>query len=125
MTGNIVPIDAVVVELIEQSQAVLVCATLFEFAIIWLWQANATRFRPIALIALCGWGNLLRLSCPEPSVSLNRLQVWAIASFEVTHTAAGPNVFHLKEEIEMFTIVSIVKSFASDDIEIAQQMSRK
>lgn len=35
------------------------------------------------------------VTCPEPAVCSYWLQIWTIASLEVAHATAGPNVFHL------------------------------
>lgn len=95
MTSNIVPIYSIVVELIQKGQTVLMSTTLFVFTVVWLWQTNATRFGPITLATVGGWCDFLQFSCPKPSVGLNWLQVWAVTSFEIAHSSAGPDVFYL------------------------------
>lgn len=84
MAGNVVPVDTVVVEVVEQSQAVFGGTTLLQFTLIGLWQADAAIFGPIVLGAIGGWGQFLQFSCPEPSVDGCWLQVGAFTSFEVT-----------------------------------------
>lgn len=98
------PVDTVVVEVVENGQAVLVGAALLEFTVVGLWNADAAVFRPIVLTTIGGGCQLLQLSGPEPSVDRDRLQIGAIAALEVAETAAGPNVLLLrirKRKVEM------------------------
>lgn len=96
MAGNIVPVDTVIVELVQQGQAVLRGAVLLEFTVVGLGQADSAGGRPITLGALRGRGQFLEGGGPEPSVDVRGLEVWAIAALEVAQAATGPDVFHLK-----------------------------
>lgn len=91
------PVNTVVVEVVENGQAVLVGAALLEFAIVGLRNADAAVFRPIVLATISGGCKLLQLSGPEPSVDRHWLQIRAIASLEVAEPAAGPNVLLLRK----------------------------
>lgn len=89
------PVDTVVVEVVEDGQAVLVGATLLELAVVGLRNTDAAVLRPIVLATIGGGCQLLQLGGPEPSVDRHWLQIRAIASLEVAETAAGPNVLLL------------------------------
>lgn len=94
------PIDTIVVELVQKSQTMFMCTALFVFTIVWLWQSNTAIFWPVALAAICGRGNFLQFSCPEPSVDRDGLKVRTVTAFEVTHTTTCPDVFYLKFQDE-------------------------
>lgn len=87
--------DSVVVEVVEDGQAVLVGAALLQFAVVGLWLSNAAVLRPVALSTIGGGRELLQLSGPEPSVDRCWLQVWPVASLEVAQSTAGPDVLLL------------------------------
>lgn len=95
MAGNIVPVNSVVVEVIQYGKAVLVGATLLQFTVVRLWLTDASVGRPIVLVAVGGWSEFLQLSGPEPSVDSNRLQIWAVASLEVADAATRPDILDL------------------------------
>lgn len=92
---DVMPVNAIVVEVVEDGQAVLVGAALLEFAVVGLRNADAAVLGPIVLATISGGCQLLQLSGPEPSVDRDWLQVGAIASLEVAETAAGPDVLLL------------------------------
>lgn len=94
------PVNSVVVEIIQNRQAVLVGTTLLQFAIVWLGNSDAAVFRPIVLASIGSGGELLQFGGPEPSVDGNRLQVGTVASLEVTQTSAGPDVLLLQKKWE-------------------------
>lgn len=56
VTGNIVPVDTVVIELIEEGQAVLGGSILLEFTVVGLGNIDASAGRPIALVTFVGGG---------------------------------------------------------------------
>lgn len=95
MARNVVPVNAIVVEVVQHGQAVLVGTALLQFAIVWLRLANAAICRPIVLVAIVGGRKFLQFSGPEPAVDGNRLQIGTIAALEVTNAAGGPNVLDL------------------------------
>lgn len=96
MASDVVPVNTIVVELIQESQTVFGSTVLFVFTVIGLGQANTTAGRPITLAAFAGWGQFLQSSSPEPAVDVGGLQVGTFTALEVTETARGPDVFHLK-----------------------------
>lgn len=91
------PVNSVVVEVVEDCQAVLVGTTLLQFAVVWLGHSDAAVLRPIVLATIGGSGELLQFGGPEPSVDGNRLQVGTVASLEVTQASAGPDVLLLQK----------------------------
>lgn len=97
MASDIVPMDSVVVEVIEHCQTSFFHSSLLHFTVIGLRLANASVLGPIVLLAIGSGCQLLQLRRPEPSVDVGRLQVWAFASTEVALSTAGPNVLHLRE----------------------------
>lgn len=96
MAGHVVPVDAVIVELVQQGQAVFGCAVLLEFTVIGLGETNSASGRPVALRTLCGRGQLLQRGCPEPTVNIGGLQIGTLTALEVAQATAGPDVFHLQ-----------------------------
>lgn len=95
MTGNIMPVNTIVVELIQKSQAVFGSTILFVFTVIGLRKADTTVGRPITLAAFVGGSQFLQSSSPEPTVNVGGLQVGTFTALEVTETARGPDVFYL------------------------------
>lgn len=95
MAGHVVPVDTVVVELVEQGQAVFGCAVLLEFTVIGLGQTNAASGRPVALRTLRGGCQLLQRGGPEPTVNICGLQIRTLTALEVAQATAGPDVLHL------------------------------
>lgn len=69
------------------------------YSVIGLWFANSSGFRPIILVALCGWCQFLEFSGPEPSVYGDWLKISPFASFEIAQTTTCPDVlnFFLKK----------------------------
>lgn len=96
MARHIVPVDAIVVEVVQHGQAVLVGAALLQFAIVRLRFADAAVGGPIVLVAIVGGRQLLQLGGPEPAVDGHRLQIRTIASLEVADAAARPDVLDLR-----------------------------
>lgn len=95
MTGNIMPVNTIVVELIQKSQAVFGSTILFVFTVIGLRKADTTVGGPITLAAFVGGSQFLQSSSPEPTVNVGGLQVGTFTALEVTETARGPDVFYL------------------------------
>ena len=96
MTGHIVPVDAIVVELIQQSQTVFGGTVLLEFTIVGLGQTNTTLGRPITLVAFGGGGQLLQSGSPEPAIDVGGLQIGTFTALEIANTTTGPDVFYLE-----------------------------
>lgn len=87
VTGYVVPVDAVVVELVQNSQAVLWCSPLDQFAVVGLRLADAALFGPVVLVTLGGRSKFLQNRGPEPAVDLDGLEVRPFAALEVAETA--------------------------------------
>lgn len=98
VAGHVVPVDTVVVELVQQGQAVLGCAVLLELTVIGLGQTDAAGGGPIALGTLRGGCQLLQRGCPEPTVDVCGLQIGTLTALEVAQATAGPDVFHLQNK---------------------------
>lgn len=82
MTGHVVPLDAIVVEVVQDREAGLVVA-LGGLAVVRLRLIVASGMRPIAGVSLRGGPNLRPGARPEPAVFVRWLQIWTIASCEV------------------------------------------
>lgn len=106
VAGDVVPVDAVVIELIQHGQAVLVGAALLQFTVVWLRDAQAATLGPIVLQTVGGWRQFLQLGGPEPAVDSGWQQVGTIATLEVTDATARPDVFDLtkKKQSDIFSI---------------------
>lgn len=95
MASNVVPVDSILVEVVQDSQAVLRGTTLDEFSVVRLGLVDSAGVSPIVLGAVGGRGKFLEFSSPEPTINVERLQVGAlITSLEVTDTTTGPDVLH-------------------------------
>lgn len=91
------PVHSVVVEVVQDGQAVLGGTTLLQLAVVRLGLSDAAVLGPVVLVAHRRRGQLLQLGGPEPAVHHDRLQVRPVAALEVTEPAAGPDVFLLRE----------------------------
>uniref|UniRef100_A0A8D8F1Y1 (northern house mosquito) hypothetical protein n=1 Tax=Culex pipiens TaxID=7175 RepID=A0A8D8F1Y1_CULPI len=89
------PVHSVVVEVVQDGQAVLGGTTLLQLAVVRLGLSDAAVLGPVVLVAHRRRGQLLQLGGPEPAVHHDRLQVRPVAALEVTEPAAGPDVFLL------------------------------
>lgn len=105
MAGDVVPMDAIIVEIVQNGQTIFVGASLLQFTVVRLWLADATVCGPIVLVAIGGRSELLKFGRPEPTVHVDRLQIGSFASLEVTDATAGPNVFYLCQ-LNLFMINS-------------------
>lgn len=94
MAGDVVPLDAIVIEVIQNGEATLVIA-LRRLAIIGLGLIVATGLRPIASVALRGGSNFATRSRPEPTVLVWWLQIGPVAASKVALATRGPNVAHI------------------------------
>lgn len=94
MAGDVVPLDAIVIEVIQYGEATLV-VTLRRLAIIGLGLIVAARLRPIASVALRGGSNFATGSRPEPTVLVWWLQIGPVAASKVALATRGPNVAHI------------------------------
>lgn len=88
VAGHIVPLDAVVVKVVEDGEAGL---TLVIFAVVWLRAAVTAGVGPVTQSALIGGWDLGFGAGPEPSVDDGRLQVGAAATVEIAFAAASPD----------------------------------
>lgn len=96
VAGHIVPVHAIIVEVIEDGQARLLGAALLQLSVVGLGQTDAAALGPIVLLTVGGWRELLQLRCPEPTVHVGRLQIGTFTATEVALATACPNVFDLK-----------------------------
>lgn len=94
MAGDVVPLDAIVIEVIQNGEATLVIA-LRRLAIIGLGLIVATGLRPIASVALRGGSNFATRSRPEPAVLVWWLQIGPVAACKVALATRGPDVAHI------------------------------
>lgn len=94
--------NAVVVEVVEDGQAVLVGASLLQLSVVRLRLADASVLRPVVLSAIRGWREFLQLRGPEPAVNRCWLQIGSVAAFEVAQSSTGPNVLRLEKEKEIY-----------------------
>jgi len=114
MACHIVPVYAIVVELIQQGETILWRSILLVLAVVRLGQANASGGRPIALVPLSGWCQFLQCGGPEPTVDVCGLQIGAVTALEVTQAAAGPDVFHLQRESSV--LINVLKPGQNSNI---------
>lgn len=98
MAGHIMPVHTIIVEVVQHGKTVLVGTALLELTVVWLRFANATVSGPVGLAAIGCWSEFLKFSSPEPAVHRDRLQIWAIASLEITYASTCPDVLDLKEK---------------------------
>lgn len=91
MAGDVVPLDTVVVEVVQDREARLV-VPLGGLAVVWLRLSVSAGGAPVAGVALRGRADLRSRSRPEPSVLVRRLQVRAFAAGEVALASRGPDV---------------------------------
>lgn len=97
VTGNIVPLDSVIVEVVEDGDARLVSAVLTELTVVGLSLSATTIVGPVpapSLSAVGGWDSARRTR-PEPSVDENRLKIGTITSVKVAFATRGPDVFDI------------------------------
>lgn len=99
VAGDVVPVNAVVVELIQNGQAVFGGAALLRLTVVRLGFADAAALGPIVLVALGGRGEFLQHGGPEPAVHVQGLKVGTVAALEVAQSARRPNVFDLSQGV--------------------------
>lgn len=102
VAGHIVPLDTVVVEVVEDGEARL---TLVIFAVVWLRAAVTAGVGPVTQSALIGGRDLGLGTGPEPAVDDGWLQVGAAAPVEIAFAAASPDeldaIYVLNLELEI------------------------
>lgn len=89
VASNIVPLDAIVVEVVQNGQARL---ALIIFAVVGLWATITTSAGPVTKSALVGGWDLGFGARPEPSIDDSWLKISAVASIEVAFATASPDV---------------------------------
>jgi len=89
------PMNSVIVKVVQDCQAVFGSTALLQFTVVGLRLSNASILGPVALTTIRGGCKLLKFSGPEPAVDGSWLQVGPIATFEIADTAAGPDVLLL------------------------------
>jgi len=88
VASNIVPLDAIVVEVVQDGQAWL---ALIVFAVVGLWAAITTSVGPVTESTLIGRWDLSFGARPEPPVDDGWLQISAVASVKVAFATASPD----------------------------------
>jgi len=97
VTGNIVPHNTVIVEVVKDGNAGLISASLAELTVVGLGSSTTTIARPVSvpsLAAIGGWDSG-RGTRPEPSVDNGRLEIRTVTSIEVAFATRGPDVFDI------------------------------
>jgi hypothetical protein len=96
VAGDIVPLNSILIDIIEQAQAGLNLAVDILFSIVWLGYFEMTCIGPglVAPSGCIGWGYFLVGSCPEPAIDTCRLQIGAVTTFEVANSTRGPNIIN-------------------------------
>ena len=89
VAGDVVPLDAVVVEVVEDGQAGLALVVL---AVVRLLLAVAAGGRPVGGLTVGRRRDLGLGTGPEPAVDDDRLQIGAVAAVKVALATAGPDV---------------------------------
>jgi len=93
-----VPLEAVVVEVVEDGEAGLVVA-LGRLPVVGLRLVESAGRRPVTGVALVGGADLGAGSGPEPSVHVGGLQIGTVAAVEVALAARSPDVPASRDEI--------------------------
>ena len=110
MAGNIVPLDAVPVEVVEDGHAgLLLPALLHLLPVVWLRSASPARnhyfqlynnydipssVRPIMELVAISWGHFYLVSRPEPPVDQLGEELWFVAATKIAFPARSPEVRH-------------------------------
>jgi len=96
VAGDVVPLDAVVVEVVEDGDAGLVGAVLAELPVVGLGRLAAASGRPVAVPPLrrVGGSDATHGARPEPAVYNMRLKIRSVAAVKVALASAGPDVAH-------------------------------
>ena len=95
MAGDVMPVDTVVVEVVQDGQTVLGGTALDQLAVVRLRLTDAATLGPVVLVAHGRRGELLQLGRPEPTVNVRGLQIGTVAALEVAQPSAGPDVLLL------------------------------
>lgn len=96
IASNVVPFDAVLVDVIEHAQARFLGLVDFEFSVVGLRSLKMASSAPWLITptggSFVGLGQFDAGTRPEPSVDQDGLQIFTITAFEVAQTSARPNV---------------------------------
>uniref|UniRef100_A0A8D8ZYW0 Uncharacterized protein n=1 Tax=Cacopsylla melanoneura TaxID=428564 RepID=A0A8D8ZYW0_9HEMI len=100
IASNIVPSNTVLVNVVEHRHTGFVGLVDVILSVVWLRNFLVSRLRPgvvsPALWNLVGWGHLCSGGRPEPSKDALGLQISSVlATFEVTETSTGPDVWNV------------------------------
>lgn len=95
MASNVVPFDAIVVEVVEDGNAGLVGTGLRELSVVGLRSTTTAGGGPVTAPSEggVGGGNTGAGTGPEPSVDNRGLEISAVAAVKVTLAARSPGVF--------------------------------
>lgn len=96
VAANVVPLDAILVDVVEDAKAGLGCLVDFKLGVVWLRFLKVTSGAP-GLISpagrfLIGASEFDTRARPEPAIDNERLKIFSVASLEVAQTTARPNV---------------------------------
>lgn len=100
ITGNVVPGNTVIVNVIQDRETGFAGTVYVEFRVIWLSLFLVSGGGP-GIVApsvghLIGWGHLFAIRGPEPAVQVLGFQIGTVfASFKVAQAARGPNIRHI------------------------------
>jgi len=97
VTGNIMPYNTVIVEVVEDGNAGLISASLAEFTVVGLGCSATTTARPSTSPSLGGVGgwDSCRGTRPEPSVDNGRLKIGTVTAIKVALATRGPDVLDI------------------------------
>lgn len=89
---DIVPLDPIIVNIVEDADAGLLLASLLLFPVVWLRLTSPSRLAPLTVAALPGSRDPLTCGRPVPTVLYGRLEVLTVAAFEVTFPSTSPDI---------------------------------
>jgi len=112
---DVVPLDTVLVEVVEDGQAGLV-VPLRGFPVVRLSLAVAASGAPVTGVPLGGRSDLGSGSGPEPSVDVSGLQVGPVAAVEVALPSRSPDVLHVSSDDPLLDEFIFLWGFQADGI---------
>jgi len=89
---NIVPLDAVLVEIVEHTDTALVVTALLLLPVVRLGTLQSTGLGPVAVATLARGRDPSTCGSPVPAVDNGRLQVLPVTSLEVALTTSCPDI---------------------------------
>lgn len=113
VASDIVPLDAIVVEVVQDGQAGL---TFIVFTVVGLRASVTTGVGPVSQSALVSRRDLSLRARPEPSVDNGWLQISTVASVKVAFAAAGPDVLDAIASQLLLDELVLLKGFKTDGV---------